>query len=127
VSPSVLERVRVARSRQTPWDVVAALADDPSCLVRLMVALNFWTPRDLVRLALRDWVRRVRGAEEGAVVSHAAGYDAEGRWWGTDHGSDHEHRSVGSLRSWCLTCGEWCYPDAPCVRCAAATPRARRG
>jgi len=60
VSPSVLERVRLARSRQTPWDVVAALADDPSCLVRLMVALNFWTPRDLVRLALRDWVRRVR-------------------------------------------------------------------
>jgi len=61
-SPSVLERVRVARSRQTPWDVMAALADDPSCLVRLMVALNFWAPSDLMRFALRDWVKRVRGA-----------------------------------------------------------------
>jgi hypothetical protein len=60
VSSSVLERARVARSRQTPWDVMAALADDPSCLVRLMVALNFWTPRDLVRPTLRDWVKRVR-------------------------------------------------------------------
>jgi len=55
------------------------------------------------------------------------GYDAEGRWWGHDHGPDHEHRSVGSRRSWCLTCHEWCYPHAPCVRCAAATPQARRG
>jgi len=62
LSPSVLERVRVARSRQTSWDVMAALADDPSCLVRLTVALNFWTPRDLLRLTLRDWARRVRGA-----------------------------------------------------------------
>jgi len=53
------------------------------------------------------------------MTSNADGYDAEGRWWGTDHGPDHEHRSVGSRRSWCLTCGEWCYPDAPCVRCAA--------
>jgi len=106
---------------------MAALAEDRSFLVRLMVALNFWTPRDLVRLALRDWVRRVRGAGEGALVSHADGYDAEGRWWGIDHGSHHEHRSVGSRRSWCLTCGEWCYPNALCVRCAAATPQARRG
>jgi len=66
VSPSVLERVRVARSRQTSWDVMAALGQDPSCLVRLTVTLNFWTPRDLLRFALRDWVRRVRGAGEGA-------------------------------------------------------------
>jgi len=60
VSPSVLERVRVARSRQTPWAAMASLAEDRSFLVRLMVALNFWTPWDLVRLTLRDWVRRVR-------------------------------------------------------------------
>jgi len=46
---------------------MAALADDPSCLVRLMVALNFWTPRDLVRLTLRDWVRRVRQVKGGIV------------------------------------------------------------
>jgi hypothetical protein len=56
------------------------------------------------------------------VGSNAGGYDAEGRWWGLDHGPDHEHRSVGSRRSWCLACGEWCYPDALCVRCAAAPP-----
>jgi hypothetical protein len=62
VSLSVLERMRVARSRQTPWDVMAALADDPSCLVRLAVALNFWAPWDLMRFALRGWVRRVRAA-----------------------------------------------------------------
>jgi hypothetical protein len=62
VSPSVLERVRLARSRQTPWDAMAALAEDRSFLVRLTVALNFWTPLDLVRFALRDWVKRVRGA-----------------------------------------------------------------
>jgi hypothetical protein len=65
VSPSVLERVRVARSRQTSWDVMAALADDPSSLVRLMVALNFWTPRDLLRFALRGLVRRVRQGKGG--------------------------------------------------------------
>jgi len=65
VSPSVLERVRVARSRQTPWDVMAALAEDRSFLVRLMVALNFWTPRDLLRFALHDWVRRIRQGKGG--------------------------------------------------------------
>jgi len=62
VSSSVLERMRVARSRQTSWDVMAALADDPSCLVRLAVALNFWAPSDLMRFALRGWARRVRAA-----------------------------------------------------------------
>jgi hypothetical protein len=41
---------------------MAALAEDRSFLVRLTVALNFWTPLDLVRFALRDWVKRVRGA-----------------------------------------------------------------
>jgi len=66
VSSSVLERMRVARSRQTSWDVMAALAEDRSFFVRLMVALNFWTPRDLVRLTVRGWVKRVRGAGEGA-------------------------------------------------------------
>jgi len=65
VSPSVLGRVRVARSRQTSWDVMAALAEDRSFLVRLMVALNFWTPRDLLCFALRDWVRRVRQGKGG--------------------------------------------------------------
>jgi len=67
VSPSVLERMRVARSRQTPWDAMASLAEDRSFLVRLMVALNFWTPRDLVRLTLRGWVKRVRQVKGGIV------------------------------------------------------------
>lgn len=28
-----------------------------------------------------------------------------------------EHRTVGSHRAWCFDCGEWCYPNSPCVRC----------
>lgn len=27
-----------------------------------------------------------------------------------------EHRHTGN-RAWCLDCGEWCSPAAPCVRC----------
>jgi hypothetical protein len=28
-----------------------------------------------------------------------------------------EHRTAGSHRAWCYDCGEWCYPESPCVRC----------
>ncbi len=28
-----------------------------------------------------------------------------------------EHRTVGPHRAWCFGCQEWCYPNAPCVRC----------
>jgi len=30
-----------------------------------------------------------------------------------------EHRTVGPHRAWCFDCTEWCYPEAPCVRCEA--------
>jgi len=48
-------------------------------------------------------------------------YDNEGRYLGGP--GDCEHRTVGSHRAWCLTCMEWCYPDAMCARCQLATPR----
>jgi hypothetical protein len=34
-----------------------------------------------------------------------------------------EHRTVGDYRAWCFDCGEWCYPNAPCVRCEVVTLR----
>lgn len=34
-----------------------------------------------------------------------------------------EHRTVGDYRAWCFDCGEWCYPNAPCVRCEISTLR----
>lgn len=37
-------------------------------------------------------------------------------------GSSCEHRTVGPHRAWCHTCGEWCYPSDPCVRCKAVAP-----
>jgi hypothetical protein len=33
-----------------------------------------------------------------------------------------EHRTVGPHRAWCHDCNEWCYPDAPCVRCHGVSP-----
>ena len=35
-----------------------------------------------------------------------------------------EHRTVGEHRAWCFDCGEWCYPEAPCIRCEAPFLRA---
>ncbi|MHB1762648.1 MAG: hypothetical protein ACYCS4_07915 [Acidimicrobiales bacterium] len=32
-----------------------------------------------------------------------------------------EHRTTGQ-RAWCFECGEWCYPEQPCVCCARTTP-----
>jgi len=34
-----------------------------------------------------------------------------------------EHRTVGPHRAWCYDCGEWCYPNSPCVRCEVAALR----
>jgi len=47
-----------------------------------------------------------------------ARYDAEGRYRGGP--GDCEHRTVGPHRAWCLTCQEWCYPGAMCLRCTLA-------
>jgi len=47
-----------------------------------------------------------------------ARYDAEGRYLGGP--GDCEHRTVGPHRAWCLTCSEWCYPGAMCLRCTLA-------
>jgi hypothetical protein len=47
-------------------------------------------------------------------------YDAENRFLGGP-GRSCEHRTVGSHRAWCLTCVEWCYPKALCVRCECAS------
>lgn len=54
-----------------------------------------------------------------------AKFDAEGRFLGHDPSEGCEHRTVGSHRAWCLTCGEWCYPNIPCVRCERAILTAR--
>jgi hypothetical protein len=42
--------------------------------------------------------------------------DGEGNFEGFQSRDCGEHRTVGG-RAWCHDCGEWCYPDAPCVRC----------
>lgn len=37
-------------------------------------------------------------------------------WTGVS-GTPGEHRTVGTWRSWCLTCQEWCYSGAPDMHC----------
>lgn len=45
-----------------------------------------------------------------------------GNWAGVS-GSPGEHRTVGTWRSWCLSCREWCYaePDGWCRCCEGAS------
>jgi hypothetical protein len=51
----------------------------------------------------------------------AQAYDDAGNFLGFGGRECDEHRTVGSHRAWCYDCGEWCYPDGPCVRCASPT------
>ncbi len=53
-------------------------------------------------------------------------FDAEGRYLG-GLSEECEHRSVGSHRAWCLTCQEWCYPEAMCPRCERSARRSLAG
>lgn len=50
-------------------------------------------------------------------------YDSETRFLGHEPNEGCEHRSTGG-RAWCLSCTEWCYPAAPCVRCERAISEA---
>ena len=50
--------------------------------------------------------------------------DRDGNWLGGN--GPCEHRTVGPHRAWCLTCGEWCYPQAMCVRCERAAEQRRQ-
>jgi hypothetical protein len=57
---------------------------------------------------------------------HVARFDDDARYLGGPS-EQCEHRTVGSHRAWCLTCGEWCHPNGLCVRCERATnTKARR-
>jgi hypothetical protein len=43
--------------------------------------------------------------------------DKDGNFEGFTERACGDHRTVGDYRAWCYDCSEWCYPDAPCVRC----------
>ena len=54
-----------------------------------------------------------------------ARFDDDGRYLGGPS-PECEHRTVGPHRAWCLTCGEWCYPQAMCVHCERAAEQRRQ-
>jgi len=58
--------------------------------------------------------------------AETARFDPDGRFLGGPS-EECEHRSVGRHRAWCLTCQEWCYPQAMCPRCERTTRRMRSG
>jgi hypothetical protein len=51
-------------------------------------------------------------------------YDHDGNFVGMEPRECGEHRTVGPHRAWCFECGEWCYPESPCVRCEVVELRA---
>lgn len=54
-------------------------------------------------------------------------YDTAGNFEGHEPRECNEHRTVGPHRAWCFDCVEWCYPQAPCVRCEVVGLRAMAG
>ena len=52
-------------------------------------------------------------------------YDEHGCFFGHEPLECGEHRTVGDSRAVCFDCSEWCYPNAPCVRCEIGELRAK--
>lgn len=78
--------------------------------VESTVAGRYVTPKDLPDDAVR-LVAAPTPAPPPDLV-----YDDLGHFHGVAD-SACEHRTVGSHRAWCHSCGEWCYPSDPCPRC----------